>query len=255
VIEGGVFSVSYSLQTQCGLARLACLSFLPVLSYQGNSARKSMPRLPEGGGPKDENWGSKEAVHLLVVGESTVVGVGVSTCKEGLAGQIGHHLAETLRRPVAWRAIGKNGATVKSIRKNDWPPDESEKIDYLVLAFGVNDSLRMRSAAEWAKSLNDIIVDLRTRFGSVPIFFATVPPLGGFIALPQPLRFLLGMRANILEKAALELAANTSHVKYLHFTFGTGENLFASDRFHPSASTYSAWGRTIAEGIANSQSS
>jgi len=242
--------LSWSLRVQCALARSVCLFLYPVLRLQGNLVRRRTPRLPEAAGPYEENWKVKEALHVLVIGESTVAGVGVATCREALAGQIGRHLAEKVSRPVAWRAIGSNGATVKSIRRNDWPSGESEKVDYVVLAFGVNDSLRVRSATEWAKAHQMIFTDLRSFLGSVPVYLAAVPPLGVFSALPQPLRFLLGVRAALLRRASEELSEATPNVTYVPFQFGKGDHLFCADRIHPSNATYAAWGKSIADSIA-----
>src|SRR4051812_21778719 len=71
---------------------LSVMPSLPIVALQAKRARKLIPRLPEAGGPLSGtvHWRSSAGpeLRLLVLGESTVSGVGARTHERGLTGRI-----------------------------------------------------------------------------------------------------------------------------------------------------------------------
>ncbi len=98
-------------------ASLATAPLLPILWLQGRYVRKHTPRLPGAAGP---TVGTIPAagipLRLLVIGESTVAGVGAPDHTHGLTGQIAGALAARTGRTVHWQALGKIGATARAAR-------------------------------------------------------------------------------------------------------------------------------------------
>ena len=186
-----------------GAASLVASPLLPILWLQGRHVRKHTPRLPEAAGP---TAGTISAVgvplRLLVIGESTVAGVGAPDHAHALTGQIAAALATRTGRTVHWHAVGKIGATARVARTRLVPEIPEAPVDIIVLALGVNDVLRFHAPGRWTRDLTQLITDLRERVGAAPIVLASVPPMGRFPAFPQPLRGVLGWRAAALDRAA-----------------------------------------------------
>ena len=68
-------------------------------------------------------------------------------------------------------------------------PQISERpVDVVFLAFGVNDVLELTTTRRWTHGLIQLISQVRSRIGFVPIIISAVPPMGHFLAFPQPLR-------------------------------------------------------------------
>jgi lysophospholipase L1-like esterase len=236
------------LVSSLGLTLLA-----PVLMRQGKRVRATTPRLPEAPGPHTgEVGGSGTPVRLLVVGESTAAGVGAANHQEGLTGQVAMHLAAQTGRPVRWRVIGRNGATASALRERLASDNAGLEADVVVIALGVNDTLRLTPPARWTRSLRQLVDLLRGACGPVPVLLASVPPVGRFPGLPQPLRGVLGMRATVLDRAAARLAGRMDNVRHVPLPLPSGaDDLFCGDRIHPSPAGYAQIGAALGHAAAS----
>lgn len=232
-----------------GIALLA-----PVLVVQGRRVRRTTPRLPEAAGPRTgEVPGRGVPVRLLVAGESTAAGVGAADHREGLAGQLADRVAAATGRPVRWRVIGRTGATAATLHDLLLAHAAGLAADVVVVALGVNDTLQLRSADRWKSDLRRVIDLLRDRCGAVPVVLASVPPMGRFPALPQPLRGVLGLRASVLDRAAAHLAAGMDGVLHVPVPLpaGAADAFLCADRFHPSPHGYAQWGAALGQAAAS----
>jgi lysophospholipase L1-like esterase len=235
------------------LRLVSVLAFLlfPVLLLQGRQVRRTVPRLPEAGGPSEGQVpGAEPALRLLVLGESTVAGVGAPSHEDGLAGQTARALASATGQAVRWRAIGRSGVTAHTTRTELLEPAVNVRADVAVIALGVNDTLRFHGAARWTEDLQRLLDTLRARCGRIPIVLSAVPPMSRLPALPRPLGSVLGLRAQLLDRAAQRLAGRWDQVAYVPAPVWLVEAIdafFCEDRFHPSPSGYAIWGRLLGE--------
>lgn len=168
---------------------------LPVALPQALWVRRTALRLPPAAGVQQGLAGSEfagEPLRLLLIGESTVAGVGVAGQGEALAGQLGTALAQRLRRPVAWRACGENGITAAQACQRLLPAALGEPADLALLVFGVNDSTALSSLVTWDRALRELNQALVAR--GCRVAFSGVPPMQHFTVLPWLLRRLLGAR-------------------------------------------------------------
>lgn len=233
-------------------ASFASLALAPLLMVQGRAVRRNTPQLPGAAGPVtgvvDGHAGPP--LRLLVIGESTVAGVGAPSHAEAVAGQTAAALADLLGRAVAWRAAGEIGVTAAAVRRRLVPVLPDEPADVVLVALGVNDTLRLRTTARWAADLTALVAVLRERVGPASVFLAAAPPMGRFPALPQPLRAVLGLRAHLLNATTAELAPRLDAVTYLPITLPVTPALFCADGFHPGPEGYRQWGGMLAAGMA-----
>jgi lysophospholipase L1-like esterase len=230
-----------------GIASIAATPLLPVLWLQGRHVRRHTPRLPEATGPTAGTIpGSGKPLQLLVIGESTVAGVGAPDHEQALTGQIAATLAARTGRAVQWQAIGKSGATAHDARTLvDAVP--RAPVDIIVVALGVNDVLQLRSSVRWTRDLRRLIADIRSRVGVAPVVLASVPPMGRCLAFPQPLRAVLGWRAAALDRAARRYVPLLDRVAHSPGGVDPAGEMFCTDRFHPSVQGYRRWGSDLAE--------
>jgi len=225
---------------------LAVLALSPVLVPQAIRTRRRALRLPPAEGPQCGLAGAGQAgepLRLLVLGESTVVGVGVSCLRAALVGQLAEALAVRQGRPVAWRACGENGITAVQACERLLPQVLDESFDLALLVFGVNDSTHLTSLQRWRVALGSMAEALAQRGAQVA--FSGVPPLQQFSALPWLLRRLLGVRAALLDTSLRQLAGRLGvghHPLSLEFS----ADYLALDGYHPSSLGYRVW----AEGLA-----
>jgi lysophospholipase L1-like esterase len=229
---------------------LIALALLPILIAQGKYARRGTPRLPDATGPATGTAGahhSGDRLSLLTVGESPVAGVGVETHQQAITGQLAEALADAWRRPVAWRACGRNGVTVRDALHQVVPGIPVQPVDVALVAFGVNDTTAFHSVARWRNDLRAILAAIEERCTPRLILLSGVPPVGHFPALPQPLRWVMGLKARTLDCATKDLALSLPRVRYAALSLDpTDATLMASDGYHPSAIGCAMWATLLA---------
>lgn len=229
---------------------------LPVLVVQALWTAWRTPRLPEAPGPR-EGYANRAgetrspagdgSVQLLVVGESTSVGVGVAKLEQGIAAGLSRVLAARGAGTVHWRVVGANGARVAAAAALVERADPLPTPDLVLVPMGVNDTVKLSSLAQWRSGLGTMARALRAR-GATRIAFASVPPVGWFTALPRPLRWVLGWRARQLDRALLEWCAEAGpDVHYLPIRFPPLPELLAEDGYHPGEEGYRRWASLLAD--------
>jgi lysophospholipase L1-like esterase len=232
------------------LPELIALLLMPILLVQGRRTRSLTPRLPAARGPTCGTSGTastRPALKLLVLGESPAAGVGVRTHQEAITGQLANALAARLKRQVAWQAVGGNGLTVREALDQLLPVIAPDSIDLVLVAFGVNDTVAFRPAARWRADLAALLDALEARCHPHLVLLSGVPPIGRFPALPQPLRWVLGLKASTLDRSAQKLGQSRPGVLYVPLALdGRASGFMAHDGYHPSAAGCAAWAEMLA---------
>lgn len=220
-------------------------ALLPVLLPLAWHTRRTALRLPEAAGPQQgvAGAGQGEPLRLLLLGESTVAGVGVEAQQDALSGQLGEALAECLGRPVHWQALGVNGITAVQACE-ELLPRAPGRVDLVVLVFGVNDTTHFSSRRAWQRALNRLAEHFVA--GNAQVAFTAVPPIEHFTALPRLLRWVLGRRARLLDLDLRRLAQRRAHV-YCDLDLQFADEYLAEDGYHPSARGYAVWARALAQ--------
>jgi lysophospholipase L1-like esterase len=215
---------------------------------QGLWLRRQVRPLPAPGGRPSGTVGQgNREVHLLVVGESSAVGVGVRSYDETLAAHIATIYSERADCVVHWSAIGKSGASVDELLSLlARQPPESLRADIVVMAIGVNDVLRFRSPLHWRRSLRSLIDLLQVSTRCQLMLLSPIPPLWKFALLPVPLRHVIGAQALLLDCCSRIVVARDSRVRHLRIPLLDQTSMLCEDRFHPSSCGYREWARYVA---------
>lgn len=237
-------------RARLGSSRLLAFALAPILMVQGGRVLATTPRLEEAGGPKaGEVHGRGTPIALLVIGESTAVGVGVDHLDDAVVGELARLMAAHTGRPIQWRVIGRNGARLQ------WDParvlpDVVGEYDCAVVLLGVNDALGLTPRSMWRLEMSTLLrrVQEHTRPGGL-VVLGGVPRLDTFPALPQPMRFVMGQHAQALDDVLRELSdagapgREPGETVWAHVPTPPMENAtdLAADGFHPSAQGYRRW--------------
>jgi len=224
---------------------LATIALGPLLIAQGRWARARTPVLPEPPGARrgETGRGDGPALRLLVVGDSSAAGVGADDQEQALLGQLVSALSRT--QDVAWRLEARTGATTAGTIDH-LARLAPERFDAAVTALGVNDVVRGVRLRPWLADQRRLRELLRERFGIRVLVVSGFPPVHGFPALPQPLRWYLGRRSSELDQALRSELRPESDVRFLPIDFEMDPGAMASDGFHPGPRVYEKWGARAA---------
>jgi lysophospholipase L1-like esterase len=175
---------------------------------------------------------------LLLVGDSTIAGVGVDTQALGLAGQLGRLL------DASWVASGLSGATSRTVLNSYLV---SGQFDVIVVSVGANDALAVRSRGAYARDIRRILRFLQAQSPDAAIIVSSMPGFAQFSLLPEPLRALLARHSIALETAARTVVASFDRVVMTAPAPTYTPGFFASDNFHPGESGYRDWAQFIVD--------
>lgn len=213
----------------------------PVLLAQGRRLRRDTPRLPDAAAPWTGTHPGPDPLRLLVLGDSTVAGVGVASQTDGLAGNLARGFAEHYGRGIHWTAIGENGATARDLLERFIGPATEESYDLVFLSIGANDALGIRSRSAFGRDIRSLLGTLRAANPHAPILMSSLPAFFRFALLPNPLRSNLYLHSRSLEAEARAAVEFTTGASMSPPPPPYTEGFFASDQFHPSAIGYRDW--------------
>jgi lysophospholipase L1-like esterase len=248
-VTSHTFSPSRNGRRRAKLAAglLGSLALFPLVAVQGVLTRWRMPSLPLAQPPyRGFIPGAGPLLRILAVGDSSISGVGVTYGDETVCAATARSLARLTGRPVAWRAVGFSGATVKMAMDEVVPLLAAEPADLVIVAFGVNDAMAYRSPARFANDLAALVRAVRRHVGDAAVVVGGVAPLRFFPGLPLPLRTILGWRCAALQAAAEGLSKRLPRLVVERFSAQFVPELFASDGFHPNARAHALWGEDVA---------
>lgn len=225
----------------------------PILIVQGIYTRKKASGLLEPEGERQGIKGQGEKLSLLILGDSAGAGVGVDSQEDALSGQLVHHLAQL--KEVRWKLFAKTGDTTQDCLEKLSDIGQEQQFDHVLISLGVNDVTSLVAIDKWLKQSESLLNELETRFKTQHIFWSELPPMGKFIAMPQPLRWVMGQRRDLLSDALESYLKTRTGVRYLQGpdifadTREKIEDWIAADGFHPGKKTYTLWAKIAAEHI------
>jgi lysophospholipase L1-like esterase len=204
----------------------------PVLLAQGFRTRKIALRLPDGEPPNEGQFGDGDITHQIIgLGDSVIAGVGVRSMAESLTASVAWHYHEKHKLPISWAAMGVNGERLTDLltRLRHSPPPRG---DLYLVSIGVNDVTRLTSLLRWQMQVVELI-SLLNRRGRVILL--GVPPMEHFFALPQPLRWVLGLRAALLDRTLQQVAELAHNVVWIDSAMKFDAEHLAEDGYHPNS--------------------
>ncbi len=223
------------------------LPFAPFLYLQGQYTRRKVGVLPGAAGANRGIAGDGgEPARLLVIGESTVAGLGARTHEFALAGQFAARLARRIGRGVQWDVIGRNGVTARATIRELVPQIPGKNYDYVLVGLGGNDVLKLSSPIKWRRDMTELLGILRMDNPNAAIFLSNCPMIKLSPALPQPIKAILWELSKLHDRNIKDLTAQMERIFYYHQPNSITEGFF-SDGIHPSEKGYADWSERMIE--------
>ena len=228
-------------------SRLVLFTMAGILLPQAAAARKAIPDLPEaelpwtGTVPVPGAATGDHPIRLLVLGDSTAVGVGTDHQEDALAGNLARSLSAEWERGVTWEVIGQKGATTKDLLERFLPAATQKTYDVIFLTIGANDVLGIRTRRAFRHDYRAILRRLRSANPEALILASCLPTFSQFHSLPNPLRWAIQLHGTNLEAAAMAIANAEPGVIRSPPAPEYNDDFFATDHFHPSAAGYRDW--------------
>jgi lysophospholipase L1-like esterase len=226
--------------------QISLLPLLPYLVYEALKIKKSTPRLP----PISERLVLKgKSTELLLIGESTVAGVGITSSKFTLAG----HIFSLYQGEFTVFNFGKNGIRASEILpffKSDLEKTQTSK-EGIFIFIGANDCFQLTNPKSFAKSLTDLIDGLEQLFQPHWIYLADIPPVQLFPAFSSIMKIYLQRQREFLRNEMKLISAKRNNLIFQEIQLDLVEAFFASDRIHPSDLGYQKIAEFAFEGIQN----
>jgi lysophospholipase L1-like esterase len=187
--------------------------------------------------------GAGEPIRIAFIGDSTALGLGVDDPGQTPGAVLATGLARIAGRPVQLRIDAKVGAQSPLLDSQatrlltEGPPPEA-----VVIMVGANDVTHRSPTAVAVRGLDAAV--RRLREAGIEVIVGTCPDLGTIQQIPYPLRYLARRFSRELAAAqtiaVVEAGGRTVSLGDLlgpEFQARPLE-MFASDRFHPSATGY-----------------
>ncbi len=229
------------------LGGMFILPVSPFLVLQGKYVRRKVGVLPDAQGDKTGKYGTfPENVKLFVIGESTVAGLGARTHETALAGQFAKFLSEKIGKSVKWSVVGKSGVTARETIKQLVPKIPVEQFDYILVALGGNDVLKLSSPKKWRNDMTELLGIMREKNPNAIIFLANCPAIRLSPALPQPIRGILWNLSKLHNANIMDLTEPMENIFYFPQPREVTEGFFA-DGIHPSEKGYTDWSKRMIE--------
>jgi lysophospholipase L1-like esterase len=231
------------------LYKLVALLSLPLLVFQGKQVRKRALKLPEAMGERNgsSEISSNHPLSILIIGDSSAAGVGVSDQQSALLGQLVSILEQQFN--LSWRLLAKTGAKTQDLI----PMLQNEKLantyDIIITSLGVNDVTSLQRTKHWLNEQNKLHQYCFDTLKAKHIIINGMPPMHRFPLLPQPLRWVIGSRAKAFDRLQAKQISQFSNKSYEPVAFELDESAMASDGFHPGELIYKEWGLSLSERI------
>ena len=243
------------------LGALISIPLLPFMYLDGKRIRANVPQLPEAKQPQGiVKKESEKELQIIILGESTVAGVGVEKHEDGFAGMFSKTLSNKSNKTVNWKVYAKSGYTAKQITRLLVPKINEAYADLIVIGLGGNDAFTLNTPFSWKKDIRSLIEKLRAVYPEAIIAFTNMPPIKEFPAFTPLIKFTIGNLVEILGEELKGLVAQIDNTYYnseiitidgwtKKLNLANNPDDFFSDGVHPSKLTYQAWAKDFCDFI------
>lgn len=177
---------------------------------------------------------------LLVLGDSTAVGVGASTSSDSLPAKIASYYTSTYveNHAVSGALVSDLNSQLQLLTRDHY--------DTVLLQIGANDIVRFHGIEMIEKELEPVLITLNKKTSKV--IFITAGNVGGAPLIPPPLRPFY-TRLNLIYHTHFEALAKKYTITYINLYQDPSldpfvqdpKKYFAADSFHPSSLGYAVW--------------
>jgi lysophospholipase L1-like esterase len=202
-------------------------------------------------GPEDG-----EPLTLVVLGDSSVAGVGAEAAEDTLTYGVAKALSDQYR--VSLHALGVSGSRLSHVVSEQLPQVDGLDPDIVLVCVGTNDVTHGTTLREARRQLRLLVEGLAELAPDAKVIVSGLPPAETSVAFHRPLRDLIGLRALLFTRLYRhELTPHGISVfdiaKLTKSAFHGKREMFSADLFHPSSAGYAflgtVYGRAVREAL------
>lgn len=204
-------------------------------------------------------------IRMVVMGDSTTVGVGVERAEDSLPYLLATRIADEEARPVHVVSYGWAGARTGDLVRGQLPraleplrATETEPFlpaaDVVAVVVGANDATHNTPPGRFRADLRATLEGIARAAPKARVVLAGIPAFRGALPGVEPLIFLADQYARLLRPISRSEAARTG-AAYADLAAQVPERVrgrtdaLSRDQFHPSVVGYTAWADVIAEAL------
>jgi len=231
---------------------------IPYLYFAIRKLRKTIPVLPNAEDLTGSVGDHQHKLKLLYLGESAIAGVGVSSNKEALGGQLSDCLSKHFEVNIRWEVLAHTGYDAKQVIDKLLPQLKDENYDLILIQLCANDTFKLLPPVYFSLRIEKIINYLKLKYPKSKILFVNNAPIRD-MSFPPLVGFILGNIIDEYAKVIMDLVAQHDDLYFISDKLKYSEWLerypnkpredFFSDGVHPSAFTYARWSEDICEYI------
>ncbi len=203
----------------------------------------------------DSRAGGGDPLRLVMLGDSTVAGVGSPALADSLPVQVARRVADAVDRPVDVRGLGVSGARTATVRSEQLPRMADEDTDVVVIVVGSNDVTHLTSPSAMAEQTRALLRAAREQAPGAAVVLGGIPLFGSADALAQPLRWFVDRYADVLRPRQRAAATDVEGVTFVNIAteasprFAGVPEAMSPDGFHPAPVGYGFWADALAAGV------
>jgi len=235
------------LQREFVAGSIGLLPLVPMLIVQGQITRWKVGLLPDAAGPYSGTAGDGDVETLLVLGESTVAGLGARDHERALAGRFAHYLGNKIAKRIDWQVVGKNGVTARRTIDELLPLVPRGSFDHVLLGLGGNDVMKLSSPRKWRSDMLELIGIIRGFCPNSIIYMSNCPMIIMSPIMPEPIKSILWRLSQMHDANAREFTSELQDVRYFPQPVDVREEGFFADGLHPSEQGYDDWSRAMVD--------
>jgi lysophospholipase L1-like esterase len=195
----------------------------------------------------------KAPLRLVLLGDSSALGVGVDTVEETVGGQLAQMLADAGAK-VALSTVAVAGARCADLATQVARAQLGQRPDLAVILIGINDATHLVRPGEAAAALATAV--RRLHDAGTAVVVGTCPDLGAVRAIAQPLRQIAGWYGRRVARAQAQAARSAGAVVVdlagqVGPVFRADAGMLCHDGFHPSADGYRVMAYALYPELAN----
>ena len=196
------------------------------------------------------------ALTYLVMGDSTAAGWGAQSVTETYPYLVAQSVARRGFR-VHVVNVAQGGATLRAVRQHQLGALRRARPDFITLSVGANDATHGTAPNQWKRELQSVASALANS-GARAVLIANTPAMFLAPALPLPFAVVAGRRAHRQNQIFASVVGNTRLQTVDLYQRGQldarrAPELYAADRFHPSAQGYAKWATLFVEALAKTE--
>lgn len=187
-------------------------------------------------------------LRLVVLGDSSADGYGLTDPAHALPRRLGERLAERLERPVRIASFAADGARMVDVAEDQAPRLEVTGADAVAIVVGVNDATTRRRPKQIHEDTCRIVGAIRRSAPGARIALLACPDLGAAPALPWPLGRAIGIATRLVARTQKRAAADVG-IACVSLDRAPSADEFGEDGFHPGADGAEAMAEALADAL------